>query len=109
MIALIPAYKDYLSYVNANTFDLEVIFTKKYIDYRTKGSSSLKKVLPVICSGLSYDNEEIQDGTTAMETWGELVTNNKSKFKNQIRKNLLSYCKKDSMAMVEIHKEVYKL
>jgi hypothetical protein len=89
-------------------FDLEVIFKKNYIDYRCKGSSSLKKVLPVICSGFSYDNEEIQDGTTAMETWGDLVTNSKdSNLKEQIRKNLLSYCKLDSKAMVEIYKEIY--
>ena len=87
-------------------YDLEVIFKKNYIDYRCKGSSSLKKVLPVICPGFSYDNEEIQDGTTAMETWGILVTNKESKFKDEIRKNLLSYCELDSQAMVEIHKEL---
>ena len=106
MIPLMPEHKDYLSYINANMYDLEVIFKKNYIDYRCKGSSSLKKVLPVICPGFSYDNEEIQDGTTAMETWGILVTNKESKFKDQIRKNLLSYCELDSQAMVEIHKEL---
>jgi hypothetical protein len=106
MITLMPEYKDYLSYINANMYDLEVIFKKNYIDYRCKGSSSLKKVLPVICPGFSYDNEEIQDGTTAMETWGILVTNKETKFKDQIRKNLLSYCELDSQAMVEIYKEL---
>jgi hypothetical protein len=107
MIALMPQYKDYLSYINANMFDLEIIFKKNYIDYKCKGSSSLKKVLPIICSGFSYDNEEIQDGTTAMEAWGDLMINSKdSNLKDQIRSNLLSYCKKDSKAMVEIYKEL---
>ena len=107
MIDLMPEHKDYLSYINANMYDLEVIFKKNYIDYRCKGSSSLKKVLPVICPGFSYDNEEIQDGTTAMEKWGELVTELKDDhIKDQIRKNLLSYCELDSLAMVEIHKEL---
>ncbi len=108
MIALMPQYKDYLTYINANIYDLEVIFKKNYIDYRCKGSSSLKKVLPIICPGISYDNEEIQDGTTAMETWGDLMIKSKDRnLKDQIRSNLLSYCKKDSKAMVEIYKELY--
>ena len=42
-----------------------------------------------------------------METWGDLVTDNKdSQLKDQIRNNLLSYCELDSKAMVEIHKEI---
>ena len=110
MISLMPEYKDYLTYINTHMYDLEVVFKKNYIDYRCKGSSSLKKVLPIICSGFSYDDENIQDGTTAMETWGELVTEVKDdSVKDQIRKNLLSYCKLDSLAMVEIYKEVSKL
>ena len=91
-------------------YDLEVVLHENYVDYRRKGSSFLKKVLPVICSGFSYDDEKIQDGTNAMETWGELVTDVKDdSVKDQIRKNLLSYCKLDSLAMVEIYKEVSKL
>ena len=102
-----PEYKDYLTYINTHMYDLEVVFKKNYVDYRCKGSSSLKKVLPVICSGFSYDDENIQDGTTAMETWGELVTEVKDEIvKDEIRKNLLSYCELDSLAMVEIYKKL---
>ena len=110
MISLMPEHKDYLSYINNNIYDLEVVFKKKYIDYKCKGSSSLKKVLPVVCPGFSYDNEEIQDGTTAMETWGELVNkriDNPMEYK--IRENLLSYCKLDTLAMVEIFNKLYSL
>jgi hypothetical protein len=36
-----------------------------------------------------------------METWGQLVTKVKDdSIKDQIRKNLLSYCELDSQAMV---------
>ena len=43
-----------------------------------------------------------------MEKWGELVTELKDDhIKDQIRKNLLSYCELDSKAMYEIMKEIY--
>ena len=107
MISLMPEYKDYLTYINTHMYDLEVVFKKNYVDYRCKGSSSLKKVLPVICSGFSYDDENIQDGTTAMETWGELVTEVKDdSVKDPIREDLLSYCELDTLALVEIYKKL---
>ena len=110
MKIIFPQYIDYLSYINKNMFDLETIFLNLYIDHLFKGSTSLKTVLPIICPEFSYDNEEIQDGTTAMETWGSLVTEFRSNdLKEKIRSNLLSYCKLDSLAMVEIYKQLNNL
>tara|TARA_Y100001935_G_C17270258_1_gene491503 strand:- start:80 stop:1558 length:1479 start_codon:yes stop_codon:yes gene_type:complete len=110
MINLMPQFKDYLSYINNNMFDLEVIFKNNYIDYKFRGYSSLKVVLPLMCPGFSYDDENIQDGTTAMEAWGDLVTNfHESDSIEKIRHNLLSYCKKDSLAMVKIYDKLINL
>ena len=36
------------------------------------GSNSIKAVLPTICPDLSYNDLDIQDGTTAQLTWLEL-------------------------------------
>ncbi|AZQ59861.1 DUF2779 domain-containing protein [Maribacter sp. MJ134] len=103
MMEWMPRFKEYLTYINKNTFDLEKLFQKEYVDYRFKGSSSIKKILPVLVPELSYDTLEVKDGTMAMDTWGKIAFNDTNKEeKEQIRQDLLEYCKLDSLAMVEI-------
>lgn len=105
MIKWMPGFSQYLTYINQNMYDLEIVFKKHYIDHKFHGSSSIKKVLPVIYSEFSYSNLDIQDGTMALDTWGRLVTDpNFNEDKNKTRKNLLLYCELDTLAMVEIFK-----
>ncbi|NYJ28963.1 DUF2779 domain-containing protein [Allomuricauda sp. ARW1Y1] len=107
MMLMLPHHAEYLTYINEHTFDLEEIFKKDYIDYRFHGSSSIKKVLPVICPQLSYADLEVQDGTMALDTWGRMVIDpNFEGDKKNIRKHLLEYCKLDTMAMVEIYSKL---
>ncbi|MCH3885676.1 DUF2779 domain-containing protein [Tenacibaculum aquimarinum] len=110
MIQWLPKHTDYLTYMNEHMFDLETIFKKQYIDYRFHGSSSIKKVQPVIVPNLSYSKLDVQNGTMALDTWGRMVSD--SNFKEDIlqtRKNLLAYCELDTLAMVEIYKELKQL
>ena len=103
MINWFPNFSNYLSYINLNMFDLEIIFKKYYIDYKFNGSSSIKKVLPIICPNLSYSDLEVSNGTIALDLWGRMVLD--SNFDQEIaqtRKNLLKYCELDTKAMVEI-------
>ena len=110
MIKIIPEFTEYLENMNNNMYDLEDIFKKDYIDYRFHGSSSIKKVLPVVVPELSYKNLDIQDGTMALDTWGRMVLDpDFSEDKNEVRKNLLSYCELDTLAMVKIYEELLKL
>lgn len=103
MTSWIPEHKPYLDYINSHMFDLEKVFISDYIDYRFKGSSSIKKVLPVLVPKLSYNHLKVQDGTMAMDTWGKIAFDSIShEEKKQIRQDLLEYCKLDSWAMVEI-------
>ena len=91
-------------------FDLEIIFKKDYVDYKFRGRTSIKKVLPVLCSQFSYSDLEVQDGTMALDTWGRMVSDpNFNEDIEQIRNNLLAYCKLDTLAMVEIYKKFKKL
>ena len=90
-------------------FDLMIIFKEDYIDYRFQGSSSIKKVLPILCPEpeLSYKNLAIQDGSMAMDNWGKMMLDtNFNKDINKTRKDLLDYCRLDSLAMVEIYKKL---
>ncbi len=106
MIEWIPKYAKYLSYMNENIFDLMKIFNEKYVDYRFRGHTSLKKVLPVVCPNTdkSYGDMEVQDGTMALDTWGRMIESKNGDLDvDETRKHLLEYCKLDTEAMVYIY------
>ena len=110
MIEWLPEFTGYLMYVNENMFDLMNVFKEDYVDYRFHGSTSIKKVLPVLCPQFSYADLEVQDGTMAMDTWGRMVTDpNFEEDIDQTRKNLLAYCKLDTLAMVKIYEKLLHL
>ncbi len=101
-----PEYKDFLEEMNDNIFDLKTIFSKNYyVDYRFKGSASIKKVLPVLIPSLSYNNLNIRKGDQASERWEKMIhKDTKKEEKEEIKNDLLEYCKLDTWAMVEIYK-----
>lgn len=110
MATWFPKYVEYLNNMSLRMYDLEDIFKKDYMDYRFHGSSSIKKVLPVICSELNYNELDVQNGTMALDTWGRMVLD--PEFDEDIettRKKLLEYCKLDTLAMVELYKVVINL
>ena len=74
-----------------------------------KGSASLKAVLPALVPGLSYKDLPIGDGFTAMKFFENLQYETDEKRLNEIRNNLLEYCKLDTLAMVEIVSRLDKL
>ena len=60
MLNWLPDFDTYLNYMNKHMFDLEDIFKKDiYIDFKFHGSSSIKKVLPVLCKNFSYSDFSI--------------------------------------------------
>lgn len=97
-----------LKSINERVYDLMDVFKNGlYVDYRFHGSASIKKVLPVLCPELSYKELEIGEGTKAMLAWHEMVHGNlTTEEKEQIRQNLLTYCKLDTWAMVEIWRKL---
>ncbi|TMM58446.1 DUF2779 domain-containing protein [Maribacter algarum] len=105
MLAWIPEFSEYLNFMNAHMFDLMNVFKTDYVDYRFHGSTSIKKVLPVLCPQFSYSDLKVSDGTMALDTWGRMVCDpNFDEDVEQTRKDLLEYCKLDTLAMVKIYK-----
>lgn len=98
-----PEKADFLNDINDRMVDLEDVFKSDYVDARFDGSTSIKKVLPVICPHLSYGALEVQDGATAMDAWQKMI-NAEEDEAEEIATNLLEYCKLDTLAMVEIYK-----
>ena len=105
MMTMVSGSESYLEYMNTHMFDLEDVFKLDYVDSRFHGSTSIKKVLPVLLPELSYNDLEVQNGTMALDTWGRMVLDpNFVEDKKETRKNLLSYCELDTWAMIEMYR-----
>tara|TARA_R110000787_G_scaffold271400_1_gene378594 strand:+ start:2765 stop:4213 length:1449 start_codon:yes stop_codon:yes gene_type:complete len=101
---LFPQAATFLNDLNARTVDLMDVFKKDYVDIRFEGSTSIKKVLPVLCPHLQYNGEAVHDGGGAMAAWLELVETSDDAEKLRIASELRAYCELDTLAMVEIYR-----
>ena len=108
MALLFPEKAEFLTGLNDRMVDLEDVFKADYVDARFDGSTSIKKVLPVICPELSYKELDVQDGASAMEAWQRMIDADKA-LAGEIAEALLNYCKLDTLAMVEIYRFLRQL
>ncbi len=99
-----PAHAEFLAVVNARVIDLIDPFKYGwFVDKDFFGSSSIKKVLPVLAPDLSYGALGIQDGETAKQQWMDVVLRGKHPFRRRkVLEDLRTYCTLDTMAMVRI-------
>ena len=106
-----PDQAEFLENLNEGMFDLMSIFQKNYyVDPKFKGSSSIKKVLPVIVPELTYKNLKISKGDQASERWERMIFGEITREeKEQIKNDLLVYCERDTLAMVKIYEFLKKL
>ena len=104
MADYLPDKVGFLENVNERTVDLMDPFKADYVDIRFGGSTSIKKVLPVLCPHLAYDEDAVHDGGGAMAAWLEYIETPDDAERERLRRELLAYCKLDSLAMVEIYK-----
>lgn len=103
---MFPEYADFMQGVNNRVIDLMVPFSEGwFVDKDFFGSASIKKVLPVLVSELSYKELNIQEGASAQRLWMETILDGKNaETKNQIMTDLIEYCKLDTLAMVQLFK-----
>jgi len=105
-----PEYREFMEDVNNRVFDLMKVFKKDYLHPDFQGSASIKKVLPVMLPELSYKGLDIQNGTMALSEWEKMINDGLDEDeREEIRKNLLAYCKLDTLAMVEIFNKLKML
>ena len=103
MAEIFPGKSDFLNDLNDRMVDLKDVFKSDYVDAQFDGSTSIKNVLPVICPNLDYSDLDIQDGSSAMAEWEHMI-NAEPRKAAEIASALLSYCKRDTLALVEIHR-----
>lgn len=103
---MFPEYADFMQSVNNRVIDLMLPFAEGwFVDKDFYGSASIKKVLPVLVTELSYKNLEIQEGASAQIKWMDTVLNGKNTdIKDKTFNDLIEYCKLDTLAMVQLYK-----
>ncbi|MEK7624987.1 MAG: DUF2779 domain-containing protein [Patescibacteria group bacterium] len=103
----LPEFADFMANINDRMYDLMMVVKKGYyVDSRFGGSASIKKVLPVMCPELSYNDLAIHEGGTASASWTTLTDPMTSpEAKELLKKDMLAYCGLDTYAMIAIYRE----
>lgn len=103
--------KAFLQSLNDRVFDLMDIFKKQlYVHKDFRGSTSIKRILPVLAPELSYVDLEIHEGGTASQSWNRLTTTEMSSDDRlKIADDLRKYCERDTYAMYVIWKHLNEL
>ena len=106
---LFPEKKDFLLKLIKRTIDLENIFKMGYVDINFMGSTSIKKVLPVIVPSLTYEGMAVANGTDAMIAFAKMISLESKDKRKKLRNEMLEYCKLDTLAMVKIYEKIKKI
>ena len=105
---LIPEFGSFYEQLNERIVDLMIPFSSNwYVHKDFGGSASIKRVLPALVTELSYKELGIHEGAAAQRLWMEAVLDGiRDESKEQILNDLEEYCKLDTLAMVEIYKQL---
>jgi len=106
----LPDLNEELSKRIANIRDLMLPFRRRDIYFwQFNGSYSIKEVLPVLAPEFSYQELEVADGLAAIQAYQQLGRIENQQEAEQLRKNLLAYCRLDTLAMVKILEKIESL
>ncbi len=87
--------------------DLKQVIQKGLYHPDFHGSMSIKKTLPALVPGMAYNELAIADGASAVAAFANLALGNcGGREPESIRRDLLEYCKQDTLAMVRIHRRL---
>jgi hypothetical protein len=99
-----PEFASALESIIGRMVDLLPIARNRYYHPSQHGSWSIKAVLPAAVPELSYDQlEDVKDGNMAVSAYMEAIAPTTSpERKAAIEKQLFSYCRLDTFAMVRL-------
>ena len=84
--------------------DLEKIIKENYYHPAFNGRSSIKTTLPALVPGVGYDDLPVQNGDDASALFAEMAMGIYPAGRvEEIRRNLMAYCKLDTLGMVYLH------
>jgi CRISPR/Cas system-associated exonuclease Cas4 (RecB family) len=102
---LYPDLSEKLNSLAGRMTDLVAIIQKNFYHPDFHGSASIKVTAPVLVPEISWDNLKIAEGDSAMAAFAYLAL---GKYKEtgeveSVKRNLMDYCKQDTLAMVRLH------
>lgn len=101
----LPEYRPALMGIVKRLWDLHPILRDHYYHPDFGGSYSLKEVLPALVPSLGYDDLRIKEGGQAASEYYRMVFVETDWVERaKIQEALLSYCKRDTLAMVELRR-----
>lgn len=105
-----PEYAEGLESIIAKIVDLMAPFRNRdYYVREMAGSHSIKYVLPALVPELRYDDLAIADGEMAMLAYASLARMTAENEKEKTRRDLLAYCRLDTLGMVKIWERLVAL
>ncbi|WP_353673657.1 DUF2779 domain-containing protein [Synechocystis sp. LKSZ1] len=99
-----PEYAKPLQSIIDRLWDLQLIFKQTYHHPGFQGSTSLKRILPVLVPALSYDFLTVKSGQEAPLVWEAMVACEDPQQRAEMMQHLQDYCSLDTLGMVEIYR-----
>lgn len=98
-----PELREDLAALSARLVDLLPIVKRHYYHPAMRGSWSIKRLLPTIAPELDYGLLGVQEGGAAQQAYAEATaTGTAAVRREEIRRDLLAYCRQDTLAMVTV-------
>ena len=97
--------------IRARLFDLLDVVRAHVYDPAFGFSYSIKTVGPALAPHVSYNDLVVSDGGAASSAFYRIVTGQMSPGESQaqVRADLLAYCARDTLALMEVHKALIQL
>ncbi|MCC6140584.1 MAG: DUF2779 domain-containing protein [Nitrospira sp.] len=101
----LPSLRPALKALVKRIWDLHPVVKEHYYHPEFNGSYSLKEVLPALVPALRYDDLNIREGGQAASEYYKMVFVETDWIERaRIQAELLAYCKRDTLAMVELRR-----
>lgn len=105
LVEALPSLRGSLQGLLKRIWDLFPIIREHYYHPAFRGSYSIKSVLPAVVPALGYDDLAIQEGGQAASEYYRMVFVETDWVERaKIQEALLQYCKRDTLAMVELRR-----
>lgn len=106
----LPSFSGKIRSLIGRLVNLEQIVSAGFYHPDFYGRTSIKNVLPVLVSEMSYDSLEIKDGKSAMAAFAYMAL---GKYKGdeieEVKKSLKAYCAQDTLALYKVHQRLIEI
>lgn len=107
LAAWFPEYAERIKQIQVRLFDLLPVVRNHVYHPAFAGSYSLKSVLPALVPKMTYEGMAVANGQDAGVEWERLIRGSLDQVESErVRKALLDYCGKDTLALLEMTEHV---